>query len=88
MSQFNKGNLVNQVITKSDPSFKLEGMICPTFQNMGTSNVLFNGLTLLPGESYAVNVPTVVLTNSVDIQFESTTGRKLVVSYVRLNEAI
>ena len=83
---FNNGNLVNQVISKPDPSFKLEGMICPTFQNLGTSDVLFNGLTLKQGDSYSVNVPTVILLNSVDIRFADATGRNLVVSYVRLEE--
>ena len=85
---FNKGNLVNQVIDKDDPSYDMKGMICPMFQNLGASDVLFNGLVLKQGEAYAVNVPTVILANKVDIRFVSPTDRKLVVSYVRLIEEI
>ena len=86
MSLLNKGNLVNQVITTDQPNFDLKGMVCPTFQNLGTADVMFNGLILKPGNSYSVNVPTIVLQNKIDIRFLSEAGRKLVVSYVRPQE--
>lgn len=86
MSLLNKGNLVNEVITTNQPNFDLKGMVCPTFQNLGSTDVMFNSLILKPGNSYSVNVPTIVLQNQIDIRFLSETGRKLVVSYVRPQE--
>jgi len=83
MNLYTEGDLVNQVINTDQPFFDLRGMVCPTFQNIGASDVLFNGLLLKPGESYAVNVPTIVLRNKIDIRFLSETGRNLIVSYVR-----
>lgn len=86
MSLLNKGNLVNEVITTNQPNFDLKGMVCPTFQNLGSTDVMFNSLILKPGDGYSVNVPTIVLQNKIDIRFLSETGRKLVVSYVRPQE--
>lgn len=86
MSLLNKGNLVNQVITTNQPNFDLKGMVCPTFQNLGAASVMFNGLILGTGDSYSVNVPTIVLQNKIDIRFLAETDRNLVVSYVRVEE--
>ena len=86
MSLLNTGILVNQVIDKDQPNFNLKGMVCPTFQNLGTAPVMFNGLILSTGDSYSVNVPTIVLQNQIDIRFLAGTTRKLVVSYVRPQE--
>lgn len=79
----NKGNLVNEIVTTNQPNYDLNGMICPTFQNLGDSDVMFNGLILSKGDSYSVNVPTIVLANKIDIRFLTGTNNKLVVSYVR-----
>lgn len=86
MSIFNTGNLVAQTIVDNQTSFSLACMICPTFQNLGTAPVMVNGLVLDPGDSYSVNVPTVVLMNSIDIVFLDNTNRKLLVSFVRLQD--
>lgn len=83
MNLFTEGDLVNQSIITDQPFFDLKGMVCPTFQNLGTADVLFNGLLLKTGDSYAVNVPTIVLRNKIDIRFLSETGKNLIVSYVR-----
>lgn len=85
MNTFSEGNLVNETITENQSNFSLKGMLCPCFQNLGSSDVMFNGLILQTGDSYVVNVPTVVLKNEIDIRFLSNTGRKFVVSYVRLD---
>lgn len=77
------GELINETITTDQPNFDLKGMVCPTFQNLGDSDVMFNGLILKKGVSYSVNVPTIVLQNKTDIRFLSETGRMLVISYVR-----
>lgn len=81
--QLIEGNLVNEVITTDQPDYDLNGMVCPTFQNLGLSEVMFNGLILKQDESYTVNVPTIVLRNSTDIRFLSETDRRLVVSFVK-----
>ncbi len=78
------GTLVNQTVVENQTSFSLECMICPTFQNFGTSPVMVNGLILNSGESYSVNAPTVVLTNSIEIIFLDNTDKKLVLSFIRL----
>jgi hypothetical protein len=81
--QLISGDLINETITTDQPNFDLKGMVCPTFQNLGDSDVMFNGLILKKGVSYSVNVPTIVLQNKTDIRFLSETGRMLVISYVR-----
>lgn len=81
---FQKGELRNDVIVDSDNNYSLEGMVCPTFQNNG-GPVLVNGIKLLTGESFAINVPNVVLTNSIPVVFLSN-DRKLAIGYIVLKD--
>lgn len=83
---FSPANLVNQIITKNNPQFSLDGMLNPTFQNQGTANVYINGLLIQPGDSYACNVPGVEFKNTIPIVFEqdSTKSRILYVGYASL----
>lgn len=83
---FKQGSLLNRIITKNDAAFSLEGMIAPTFQNEGSGYVLIGGRKINPGESYVVNVPGVILSNKISIEFERGTERRLYVAYVSLNE--
>lgn len=80
------GNLKNDLVNQSQSRFSLKGKICPTFQNEGTATVLIDGRKLLPGESYSVNVPNVMLQNSIAITFEDTPGKTkiLMVGYVEI----
>lgn len=75
--------LANDTITTDKPNYNLEGMVCPTFQNLGNTDVYFNGLLLSKNESFAVNVPTMVLTNTVEIRFADEVDRKVVVSFLK-----
>lgn len=68
---FVNGQLINKTIVSSDNNYSLDGMINPTFQNTGETAVLIDGRNVLPGESFAVNAPNVILTNSISIVFES-----------------
>ena len=70
-----KGNLRNVLISGSTSNFSLAGKINPTFQNEGTAVVYIDGRRLDPGQSYAVNVPNVVLQNTVPITFENDSSK-------------
>lgn len=83
---FQPGNMRNKIIARNDNNFSLAGMINPTFQNQGTNYVVIDGRTVLPGESFTVNAPNVVLQNSIAIKFESDMAKTniLYVGYVEL----
>lgn len=69
------GNLVNELITRNNKQYSLDGKVCPTFQNQGTAKVSVNGLLLNPGESYVANLPMLKLKNSIQISFEEDTTK-------------
>lgn len=81
-----KGNLKNDFINQSKTGFSLKGKINPTFQNEGTAYVMIDGRKILPGESYSINVPNVILQNSIAITFEPDSNKTkiLYVGYVEL----
>ncbi len=83
-----KGQLRNVLINKSDSNYPLAGMISPTFQNEGTASVIIDGRKLDQGDSFSINVPGVMLTNSIAITFEqdNTKTRKLYVGFVSLDQ--
>lgn len=72
---FVQGQLINKTIVNSENDYSLDGMINPTFQNTGETAVLIDGRKVLPGESFAVNAPNVILTNSISIVFEKEEGK-------------
>lgn len=80
------GNLKNDLVNQSQTRYPLKGKICPTFQNEGTATVHIDGRKLLTGESYSVNVPSVILENSIPITFDTdpTKTKILYVGYVEL----
>ena len=71
-----KGVLRNILVTKTNLNYPLKGKINPTFQNEGTAVAYIDGRKLLPGESYSVNVPNVILQNNIPITFESDPSKK------------
>jgi hypothetical protein len=82
-----KGNLKNQLITKSSTAFSLKGKISPTFQNEGETFVIVDGRKLLPGESYSANLPFMVCQNSISITFEKDPSKSNIL-YVGYGEAL
>lgn len=80
------GNLKNELINQSQSRYSLAGKICPTFQNEGTATVYIDGRKLLAGESYSVNVPNVILNNSIPITFDTDPAKTkiLYVGFVEL----
>lgn len=76
------GNLRNELINQSQSRYSLSGKICPTFQNEGTATVFIDGRKLLSGESYSVNVPNVILNNSISITFDTTDPAKTKILYI------
>jgi len=83
---FSKGKLQKELITFSDENYPLDGKINPTFTNIGTSDVMVDGETLATGESFKVDAPGVVLTESIAIVFKSNnkTERALMARFVVL----
>lgn len=81
-----QGNLKNDLVSQSETRYSLKDKICPTFQNEGTATVYIDGRKLGAGESYSVNVPNVVLQNSIPITFDTdpTKTKILYVGYVEL----
>jgi len=80
---FKKGELRNETISENSPNYSLSGKVGVTFQNYGCA-VVINGLKVLTGESFAINVPNVILTNDISILFTEATNRKLAVAFVVL----
>lgn len=80
------GNLKNELINQSETRYSLDGKICPTFQNEGTATVYIDGRKLQTGESYSINVPNVILRNSIPITFEPNPAKTkiLYVGFVEL----
>lgn len=85
---FKEGFPKIDIVNDNEPNYSLKGMLCPTFQNQGVSPVYVFGQRLLQNESLPFNIPNVILTGEISIQFESQikAERKLVVGYVRLLE--
>lgn len=81
------GNLKNDFINQSQTRYPLKGKINPTFQNEGTAYVVIDGRKILPGESYSVNVPNVILQNAIAITFEPDTAKTKIL-YVGFVEII
>lgn len=78
-----KGKLQKKLITTTETSFSLEGLINPTFTNVGVSPVFVDGEKLLTGESFKVDLPHIVLSESIEIRFVSPNKneRQLFVRY-------
>lgn len=81
-----KGILRNVLVSQTSLNYPLKGKINPTFQNEGTAVAYIDGRKLNPGESYSVNVPNVILQNTIPITFESDSSktRILYVGFVEL----
>lgn len=79
-----KANLVNKLIVLNNQNFSLKGMICPTFQNEGTCDVIIQGRILKPNSSFGVYAPGYALQNSVNIQFVGSPSdtKRLYLSYL------
>ena len=78
-----RGKLQKKLITNSESSFSLEGFINPTFTNVGVSPVFVDGEKLLTGESFKVDLPRIVLSESIEIRFlsQDKKERQLTVRY-------
>lgn len=85
---FLKGILGKEIIKRSEQSFSLNGMINPTFQNVGTSPVMVDGRILESGDTFYMDCPNVILTNAISIQFTGTSvqSKLLYCHFVRLEE--
>ena len=81
-----KGSLRNRLISENHASYDLSGKINPTFQNEGTDDVYIDGRKVLPGQSYSVNVPNVIMQNAIPITFEGGIGKTkiLYIGFVEL----
>jgi hypothetical protein len=81
-----QGDLKNEIVTDSISNFSLKGMISPSFQNQGTATVFIDGRIVKTGENYTINVPSIVLRNSIQIQFETDPSKTkiLYLGYVKL----
>lgn len=66
-----KGAVKQQLITYSDNQFSLEGFVNPTFTNLGDSPVMVDGELLQKGDSFKVDLPNLVLSNTISINFLS-----------------
>jgi hypothetical protein len=80
----NKGVLRTKLITKNSPSFDLDGMINPTFTNVGTSSVNIDEELIATGESFKIDAPGILLSGNIAINFLSSdpSQRMLVLRYV------
>ncbi len=85
---FKKGNMSNQIITNNDSNFDLMGMINPTWQNLGTSDVIIDGRLLKTGDSMPANCPMLILQNKIKITFENDAAKTkiLYVGFFKLTE--
>lgn len=83
-----RGNLVHKVIRENYESYPLQGMISPSFQNLGTAAAYVGGREIAPGKSFSVNVPGIELQNSIQVTFETDTSktRQLHVHFVQLTD--
>lgn len=80
------GNLVHRVVDDNHEDYSLQGMISPTFQNVGTATAYVGGREIAQGKSFSVNVPGIELQNSLPIIFEPDPAktRKLHLHFVQL----
>lgn len=81
-----KGMLIHELLRQDDANYPLDGKISPTFQNEGETTVFVHGRKLLPGESYIVNQPGIVLTGHIPIAFVPEAGKSqvLYVGFIKL----
>ena len=70
----------SKTVTKDDNSFNIEGMINPTFQNLGVADVVILGNKIATDESFPMNTNGEELTGSVTITF-GTGDKKLICNY-------
>lgn len=80
------GILVHRIIRENQENYSLQGMISPSFQNSGTSNVYIDGREIAPGKTFSVNVPGIVLQNTIQVIFENdpTKTNRLHLHFVQL----
>jgi hypothetical protein len=71
---------LSKTLTSDDNSFDIEGMINPTFQNLGAADVVILGNKLAQDESFPMNTSGEELTGSVTITF-GTGDKKLICNY-------
>lgn len=83
-----KGNLAHKVIKENHENYSLQGMISPSFQNLGTATAYVGGREIASGKSFSVNVPGIELQNFLQITFENdpSKNRKLHVHFVQLTD--
>lgn len=61
------------VLTLSkDQSFDLESKMSPTFYNVGNTPVTIHGIVIEPDNFFRLDYPHVVLTGTVEIEFNKT----------------
>lgn len=72
----------SKIVTKDDNSFDIEGMINPTFQNLGSADVVVLGNKLAQDESLPMNTNGEELAGSVTITFGKG-DKKLICNYFK-----
>jgi hypothetical protein len=79
-----KGMLNKRRLTSNDPGYSLDGMINPTFTNVGVSSVYIDEELIATGESFKIDAPGILLTGKIAINFTSSvvTERNLVLRFV------
>lgn len=80
-----KGQLITETISNNTSDYPLLNKLQINFVNLGCG-VLIDGDLVANGESYVINVPNVIITNGISIQFQQSANRKLRVKYVLLIE--
>lgn len=65
------GNLVHKILKQNEENYSLQGMISPSFQNLGTATAYIDGRVIAPGKTFSVNVPGIELQNTIQIIFEN-----------------
>ncbi|WP_291866651.1 hypothetical protein [Maribacter sp.] len=81
--------LTTLILTETDNSYSLNGMMNPHFFNEGKSTVVINHQEVLPGDIYPVQFEGMVLSGTINIKFKDeidiATGEqklnKLVLNY-------
>ncbi len=73
----------SKIVTKDDNSFDIQGMINPTFQNLGSADVVILGNKLAQDESFPMNTNGEELAGSVTITFIGNGDKKLICNYFK-----
>jgi len=71
-----KGKLAHKQITKSTDHFEVDDMLCPNFVNNGETVAVVFFQPVYPGDQFPFNLPQLILTGTIPVQFISEPGKK------------